>query len=71
MILRPVCSRRMTASPRRAVSDARSDRATQERLGEVELVELVAPVGHYGLIAPLMNTFQIPLPPGEQYVWSR
>jgi 4-carboxymuconolactone decarboxylase len=43
----------------------------QDCLGEAGLVELVVLVGYYALIAVLMNTFQIPLPRGEPYVWAR
>lgn len=42
----------------------------QDRLGEAGIVELVVLIGHYSLIAWLMNTFEIPIPPDEPYVWA-
>jgi len=58
----------------RLVSDGRLNeelfKEAQDCLGEAGIVELVVLVGHYCLIAWLMNTFEIPIPPGEPYAWD-
>jgi len=54
--------------------DRRVDDATfaegEALLGETGMVELAALVGYYCLISMVLNLFEIPLPAGEQTVWS-
>lgn len=40
--------------------------AATARLGEETLVELVVLVGYYGLVAGLLNTFEVEVPEGEE-----
>ena len=37
----------------------------REHLGERGLVDLVSLLGYYGLVSMTLNTFEVPLPPGE------
>ena len=39
--------------------------AAYERLGEEAVIELVGIVGYYTLVSATLNTFQVPLPPGQ------
>ncbi len=41
-----------------------------ELLGETGMVDLSALVGYYCLISMMLNLFEIPLPAGEQTVWT-
>jgi 4-carboxymuconolactone decarboxylase len=43
--------------------------AAREAVGERGLVELIAILGHYTLIAGLLNVFQVGLPEGEELHW--
>ncbi len=43
--------------------------AAVELLGETGMVELVSLVGYYCLISSILNTFEVPLPPGETPIW--
>ena len=56
------------------LNDRRVDDATfaeaEALLGETGMVELGALVGYYCLISMMLNLFEIPLPAGEQTVWS-
>jgi 4-carboxymuconolactone decarboxylase len=47
----------------KAVGDATYRRAV-ELFGEARLVELIAIFGHYNHVAMVLNTFQVPVPPG-------
>ena len=40
--------------------------AARETIGEAGLVELVSLIGYYGIISGLLNTFDVPLPEGEE-----
>ena len=51
------------------VSDA-SYRAAHELLGDAGAVELVSLCGYYTLISFLLNTFEVPLPPGAAPMWD-
>ncbi len=52
---------------------ARVDDATYaaavELLGERGMVELASLIGYYCLISSILNTFDVPLPPGEDPIW--
>jgi 4-carboxymuconolactone decarboxylase len=50
---------------RREVSDE-TYAAARERLGEGGVMELVALLGYYTLVAMTLNVFQVPLPAGQQ-----
>jgi 4-carboxymuconolactone decarboxylase len=50
---------------RREVSDE-TYAAARERLGESGVMELVALLGYYTLVAMTLNVFQVPLPAGQQ-----
>jgi 4-carboxymuconolactone decarboxylase len=49
----------------RRVSD-RSYVAARERFGEAGVMELVALLGYYTLVAMTLNVFEVPLPPGQK-----
>jgi 4-carboxymuconolactone decarboxylase len=44
--------------------------AAHRLLGDAGMVELTALCGYYCLISFLLNTFEVPLPPGEAARWS-
>ena len=44
--------------------------AARELLGNRGIVELVTLCGYYTLVSFTLNAFDVPLPPGEQTVWS-
>jgi len=50
------------------VSTERYD-AAAELLGESSMVELISLCGYYSLISFLLNSFDVPLPPGVQPNW--
>jgi 4-carboxymuconolactone decarboxylase len=45
-------------------------RAGRELLGDIGVVELVSLCGYYTLISFLLNTFEVPLPPGAAPMWE-
>ena len=49
--------------------DAETYATAVELLGEQGMVELVSLVGYYCLISTILNTFEVPLPPGEDLIW--
>jgi 4-carboxymuconolactone decarboxylase len=53
--------------------DGRLDDATYGAahglLGDAGMVELTALCGYYSLISFLLNTFEVPLPPGQPLRW--
>lgn len=44
--------------------------AAHQFLGDTGMVELVALCGFYALISFLLNSFEVPLPPGETRMWG-
>ena len=50
---------------RHRVDDATYADAVQ-RLGEQQTFELTALIGFYGAVAAVLNTFEVPLPPGAE-----
>jgi 4-carboxymuconolactone decarboxylase len=46
-------------------------RAGRELLGDAGMVELVALCGYYTLISFLLNSFEVPLPPGAGPLWDQ
>ena len=51
------------------VDDA-THREAQALIGDAELVEVVSLCGYYTLIAFLLNTFEVAVPPGEPSTWE-
>jgi 4-carboxymuconolactone decarboxylase len=51
------------------LDDATYD-AAHRLLGDVGMVELTALCGYYSLISFLLNTFEVPLPPGQPARWA-
>ena len=50
---------------------ADSSRAPSAELGRQGLIELVTLAGYYGMIAAILNVYEVDLPPGPAPVFGR
>ena len=70
----PDDERMVHAVARQLVDDGHVDQATyaaaRQLLGDRGMVELVTLCGYYTLVSFTLNAFEVPLPAGEETIWS-